>query len=420
MGIKYRAPKGTHDVLPSESDRWQFIENRWRELCHLYGYREIRTPVFEETELFTRSVGETTDIVSKEMYTFTDKGGRSITLKPEGTAPVVRAYLEHSLGTLDGITKLYYIIPFFRYERPQKGRFRQAHQMGAEIFGVAEPAADAEILSLVMRFFQSLGFTKESMELHLNTLGCPVCKPAYRDAVQAFARERNDLLCATCNDRIERNPLRVLDCKSPQCQQVLADAPVIDPYLCNECREHFSGVTTLLDKMDLAYLRDNRLVRGLDYYNRTAFELQGKHLGSQNALCGGGRYDTLVEQIGGDPTPALGVGIGIERALLSMEEMGLQAREEPAPLVFVVYVGEDTSQPAFLLANRLRAAGIAADLDHTGRSLKAQMRMANARGARYALILGEDEAAKGVVTLRNLQTHEQEEVPLESIVQRVS
>lgn len=420
MAHKYQAPKGTKDVLPDESYRWQFVESRWREWCHLFGYREIRTPVFEETELFTRSVGETTDIVSKEMYTFTDKGGRSITLKPEGTAPVVRAFLEHSLGTPGSTVKLYYIIPFFRYERPQKGRYRQAHQMGAEIFGVAEPGADAEILALVMSFYRSLGFPDDTMELHLNTLGCFVCKPAYRDAVQAFARERKDRLCNTCNDRIERNPLRVLDCKSPECQAVLKDAPVIDPFLCTECRAHFDGLTTLLQEMAIPFVRNYRLVRGLDYYNRTAFELQGKHLGAQNALCGGGRYDGLVEQMGGHPTPALGVGIGIERALLSMEEMGLPAGVPPTPKAFVVYAGEGSSRPAFLLVNRLRAAGIPADTDLTGRSLKAQMRLANASGARYALILGEEELKNGTVTLRDLQTHEQQIVPLDEAIDRLN
>lgn len=420
MASKYQAPKGTRDILPDESYRWQFVESRWREWCHLFSYREIRTPIFEETELFTRSVGETTDIVSKEMYTFTDKGGRSLTLKPEGTAPVVRAYLEHSLGTPGSAVKLYYIIPFFRYERPQKGRYRQAHQMGAEIFGVAEPSADAEILSLVMSFYRSLGFPEEAMELHLNTLGCPVCKPAYRDAVQAFARERIDRLCSTCNDRIERNPLRVLDCKSPECQAVLTDAPVIDPYLCPECKAHFEELTALLQEMGISFVRDYRLVRGLDYYNRTAFELLGRHLGAQNALCGGGRYDGLVEQMGGHPTPALGVGIGIERALLSMEVMGLPADELPAPKAFVVYAGEGTSRPAFLLVNRLRAAGIPADIDLTGRSLKAQMRLANGSGAKFALILGEEELKSGTVTLRNLQTHEQQLVPLENAIERLA
>lgn len=412
MGVRYSAPRGTQDILPDTSHLWQYVESRWRALCHRYNYREIRTPLFEETELFTRSIGEGTDIVSKEMYTFEDRGGRSITLKPEGTAPVVRAYLEHGLHTQGGVQKLYYITPIFRYERPQKGRYRQAHQFGAEIFGSAEPIADAELLAMVHHFFVELGIPQDRLELRLNTIGCSECRPAYREAVRQFGLAHRDQLCATCQARLETNPLRILDCKVPTCQAVLAEAPSIDPYLCPACRDHFERLQDLLKALDVPSRRDVRLVRGLDYYTRTTFEVVAQGLGAQNALCGGGRYDGLVEACGGPPTPALGVGIGIERTLLAMQALGAPLPEPPKPLVAIVAMNDSARILAIQLTQQLRARGIACDVDLENRSPKAQMKRANRLGARYALLIGEEELAHQAVTIRNLETHEQRTIPL--------
>lgn len=416
---RYAAPRGTQDILPDTSHLWHYVESKWREICHLYGYREIRTPMFEETELFIRSIGEVTDVVSKEMYTFKDRAGRSLTLKPEGTAPVVRAYLEHGLHASGGIARLYYITPIFRYERPQKGRYRQAHQFGAEILGAASPMADAELLAMVLHFFRALGIPDERIELHLNTIGCPKCRPAYRDAVQAFGREHLARLCPACQERIERNPLRLLDCKVPTCQAVMANAPAIDPYLCDECRAHFEGLLSLLKQLDLPAMRDHRLVRGFDYYTRTTFEVLAQGLGAQNALCGGGRYDGLVEECGGPPTPALGVGIGIERTLLVLQEIGAPLPEPPTPLAFVIAIGDAARPVALQIAQQLRMAGVSADIDLEGRSLKAQMRLADRSGARYALILGEEELAQGTITLRDLQTREQRTVAQSELIELI-
>ncbi|MCX7924229.1 MAG: histidine--tRNA ligase, partial [Fimbriimonadales bacterium] len=348
MELKYRALEGMNDVLPEQSVLWQYVESRWRDHCRLYGYGEIRTPILETAELFERSVGETSDIVSKEMYVF-QRGEERYALKPEGTAPVVRAYLEHGLYGAGGVQKLYYITPFFRGERPQKGRYRQAHQFGAEIFGAAHPLADAELLNMVMDFFQSLGLPSDALELRLNTIGCPECRPAYREAVRNFGRENFDRLCKNCQARLERNPLRILDCK--ECFQITAAAPPIDPYLCDICRTHFEGLQSLLKTLGVAYVRDYRLVRGLDYYTRTTFEVvAAQGLGSQNALCGGGRYDGLVEELGGPPTPALGVGIGVERTLLVLQALNAPLPEPMRMDAFVVAFGEAARPIALQIA----------------------------------------------------------------------
>ncbi|MCS7190834.1 MAG: histidine--tRNA ligase, partial [Fimbriimonadales bacterium] len=394
--------------LPEQSHLWQYVEARWREHCRRYGYREIRTPILEVAELFERTVGETSDIVSKEMYVF-QRGEERYALKPEGTAPVVRAYLEHGLYGAGGVQKLYYITPFFRGERPQKGRYRQAHQFGAEIFGAAHPLADAELLAMVMSFFYSLGLPADSLELRLNTIGCPVCRPDYREAVRAFGRARYEQLCKNCQARLERNPLRILDCK--ECFQTTAEAPPIDLYLCEGCRTHFESLQGLLKALGVAYVRDHRLVRGLDYYTRTTFEVVAEQgLGAQNALCGGGRYDGLVAELGGPPTPALGVGIGVERTLLVLQALGAPL-PEPMPMdAFVVAFGDAARPVALQIAQQLRAAGIATELDLEGRSPKAQMRLANRSGARYAVLLGESELQQGTATVKDLQTHEQHTV----------
>ncbi len=419
MATRYSAPRGTFDILPDTSHLWQYVEQKWRDLCHLYGYREIRTPIFEETELFTRSIGEMTDIVSKEMYTFQDRSERSLTLKPEGTAPVVRAYLEHGMYAQGTLTKLYYITPFFRYERPQKGRYRQAHQFGAEIIGSAHPSADAELLTMILHFFRTLQIPEDALELHLNTLGCPVCRPAYRDAIQAFGREHYHELCETCQVRVERNPLRILDCKVPSCQPVLNQAPPIDPYLCEACRHHFEELQSLLRATAVPYVRNPRLVRGFDYYTRTTFEVLAKGLGAQNAICGGGRYDGLVEECGGPPTPALGVGIGVERTLLLLQGVGAPLPKPPVPWVYLVAFGDSARVRALQLAQELRYAGIATELDLEGRSPKAQMKLADRSGATFAILIGENELQHGTFTVRHLQTREQHTIPQNELIGRL-
>ncbi len=405
MELKYRALEGMHDVLPEQSHLWQYVESRWREHCRRYGYREIRTPILETAELFERSVGETSDIVSKEMYVF-QRGEERYAMKPEGTAPVVRAYLEHGLYGAGGVHKLYYITPFFRGERPQRGRYRQAHQFGAEILGAAHPLADAELLAMVMDFFLTLGLTPDALELRLNTIGCPECRPAYREAVRNFGHENYTQLCKNCQARLERNPLRILDCK--ECADITDSAPPIDPYLCDACRTHFESLQNLLKTLEVAYVRDVRLVRGLDYYTRTTFEVIAEQgLGSQNALCGGGRYDGLVAELGGPPTPALGVGIGVERTLLTLQAMQAPL-PEPRPIdAYVVAFGEAARPVALKLAQQLRAAQLAAELDLEARSPKAQMRLANRSGARYAILIGDAELQQQSATIKDLQTHEQ-------------
>ncbi|MFQ3611032.1 MAG: histidine--tRNA ligase [Fimbriimonadales bacterium] len=420
MKPKYFAPKGTEDILPTVSHEWRFVENHWRTVCERYGYREIRTPIYEETELFRRGVGTETDIVSKEMFTFRDRGERDLALKPEGTAPVVRAYIEHGLYAQSQLQRLYYITPFFRDEDVQKGRYRQAHQMGAELIGSAEPYADAELLSMLVYFFRTLGIPEDWFELHLNTMGCPECRPAYREAVQQFGQRHRDQLCETCQHRLERNPLRILDCKVPTCRAITEDAPRIDPFLCEACRTHFEQLQEVLKALGVAYVRDHRLVRGLDYYTRTTFEVLAKGLGAQNALCGGGRYDGLVEQLGGNPTPALGVGIGLERTLMVLRELGASLPEPPHPDLFIVAFGDSARLPALQLAEQLRHAGFATDLDITGRSPKAQMRLANDSRAHFALLIGEDELATQSVTVRNLQTREQRTVPQNQLIEWLS
>ncbi len=408
MELKYRALEGMHDILPEQSLLWQYVESRWREHCRRYGYGEIRTPILESAELFERSVGETSDIVSKEMYVL-QRGEERYALKPEGTAPVVRAYLEHGLYSGGGVQKLYYITPFFRGERPQKGRYRQAHQFGAEIFGAASPLADAELLCMVMDFFMSLGLPADALELRLNTIGCPECRPAYREAVRNFGSENFNRLCKNCQARLERNPLRILDCK--ECFEITASAPPIDPYLCDDCRAHFEGLQSLLKALEVAYVRDHRLVRGLDYYTRTTFEVVASQgLGAQNALCGGGRYDGLVEDLGGPPTPALGVGIGVERTLLVLQALHAPVPTPPPLDVFVVAFGDAARPVALQIAQQLRRAALATDLDLEGRSPKAQMRLANRNGARFAVLLGEMELAQGIATVKDLHTHEQHAV----------
>ena len=409
-----QAPRGTRDVLPADSYRWQYIEDKMRAAAALAGYREARTPVFEHTELFLRGVGDTTDIVQKEMYTFEDKGKRSVTLKPEGTAGAVRCFLEHNLYAEPLPCKLYYLnAPIFRYENPQSGRLREHHQFGMECFGAKEATADAELILTAYHLLQELGVGNLSVEI--NSIGCPNCRPVYHARLKAFLGGRIDRLCATCRERFDRNPLRVLDCKEKQCREMTKDAPSMLDLLCDECKDHFEQLQTCLDGAGIPYRVNPRIVRGLDYYTKTVFELVTETPDGKLTVCGGGRYDNLVEQIGDQSIPAVGFGMGLERVLMLLDGEGI---EIPKPVwydVFVTYMG-DNSQHAFDLVQQLRKAGIRADMDHCGRSLKAQFKYANKTGAPLTAVIGDEEAANGTVKIKRMadgteQTIKTEDAP---------
>ena len=403
-----QAPRGTRDVLPADSYRWQFIEDRMRAAAALAGYREVRTPVFEHTELFLRGVGDTTDIVQKEMYTFEDKGKRSVTLKPEGTAGAVRCFLEHNLYAEPLPCKMYYLnSPIFRYENPQSGRLREHHQFGMECFGAREATVDAELILLAYHLLQDLGIGNLSVEI--NSIGCPKCRPVYHTRLKEFLSGRMDQLCATCRERFDRNPLRVLDCKEKTCQELTKDAPSMLDLLCDECREHFEQLKACLDQAGIPYRVNARIVRGLDYYTKTVFELVTRTEEGNLTVCGGGRYDNLVEQIGDQSIPGIGFGMGLERVLMLLKNEGI---EIPKPLwyeVFVTYMGENRPA-AFALVQQLRKAGIRADLDHCGRSLKAQFKYANKTGAPITAVIGDEEAANGTVKLKRMADGEEKTV----------
>lgn len=409
--MRYKAPRGTNDITPDRSWQWQALEQRFRDCCRLHGFREIRTPIFEETELFTRSIGEETDIVSKEMYTFEDRSGRSLTLRPESTAPIVRAWVEHSLGAEGLPTKLFYIYSVFRYERPQAGRYRQHHQFGVEAIGSDDPTLDAEIIGMAARFLTDAGAAPFSLKI--NSTGVPESRRAFVQALKESVEPFLPELCPSCQTRYEKNPLRMLDCKEERCRELTREVPHLVDYLDVESAEHFAKVREGLEALGLEYEVDHRLVRGFDYYTRTVFEFQTDALGAQNTVCGGGRYDGLVEQIGGPPTPAFGFGMGVERLLLVLEARGALRGGEPAPDVFLVRVGERAQVAGLALADRLRRQGFSCEMDYGGRSLKAQMKKAGKSGARFALILGEDELAAGQVTARDMLAQQQWRLPLE-------
>jgi histidyl-tRNA synthetase len=388
-----------------------------REACRRYNYKEIRTPIFEHTELFQRGVGETTDIVEKEMYTFKDRGERSITLRPEGTAAVVRSYIEHKLYAEQQPTKLYYLGPMFRYDRPQAGRYRQFHQFGVEAIGSAGPAIDAEVIALAVNVLGDLGLT--DLQIYINSVGCPQCRPVYREVLQAFLRDKVADLCSDCMSRYERNPMRILDCKNEGCGQLTSGAPTVADCLCGECEAHFAGLKTLLDTLDISYTVNPRLVRGLDYYTKTAFEIQYPPLGAQSAVCGGGRYDGLIEQCGGDPSPGIGFGLGIERVLLALEKQQLCSQIVKPVDVYLAAMGEAAGRACFGLLSKLRAAGLSAEMDYTGRSLKAQMKYAAKLPARFTAIVGDDELAEGVVMLRDMETGQQEKTAFNGLAEMI-
>ena len=411
-------PKGTQDLLPGSVEQWQYLEETIRSVCREYGYEEIRTPMFEATELFQRGVGQTTDIVQKEMYTFLDKGDRSMTLRPEGTASVCRAYVENKLHGQPQPVKLYYMGPMFRYERPQSGRFRQFHQFGAEVLGADQPLVDAEVISLVWNLYQRLGLTQ--LEVHVNSVGCPVCRAKHREQLQDFLASRRNELCKDCQDRFERNPLRILDCKNPSCQTVTAGAPTTHDTLCEDCRTHFERVLALLNVAGVVYRVNPRLVRGLDYYTKTAFEVMVEEIGAQSAICGGGRYDRLIEEIGGPPTPGIGFAMGIERVLTALQVQHKLPEEKDGLFAMLIALGEKAQNEGFSLLGALRAQGMPVSMDLQGRNLKAQLKAANRQSARYALILGEEELERNMLILRDLTLGEQSEVPLAEAVEELN
>jgi len=410
--MKHKALYGTHDILPDESFKWQNFEDKLRSIFALYNYKEIRTPIFEETELFTRSIGQDTDIVQKEMYTFLDQGKRSITLRPEGTAGVVRAYLEHNLGKKAPLVKVYYFGSMFRQERPQKGRLREFHQFGIEAIGSTDSRLDAEVIEMAVKICEDVGIT--DYRLHLNSIGCPICRPVHRDKLLEFMRDKVGELCDDCKTRFMRNPLRMFDCKKKECAEQLRDAPVMLDFLCYHCRFHHDNVKRYLDGLELAYIEDKRLVRGLDYYTRTAFEIKSALLGSQDTLCGGGRYDLLVQELGGQSTPAIGFAAGIERFMLAME-MKKQSDEQQKTDVFIAIEGDDARALSVKLSRDLRHKNIICETDYMYRSLKAQMREADRQKVKKVLILGEEETRKGKAVLRDMQTGEQKEINLSEI-----
>ncbi len=406
-------PKGTKDVLPSESYKWQYVEDMARDVARSFQLKEIRTPVFEHTELFNRSVGDTTDVVTKEMYTFKDKGDRSITLKPEGTAGVVRSFVEN--GMYNGVlpAKMYYIIPAFRYERPQAGRLREFHQFGVEVFGAKGAQTDAETILIADSLLKKLGL---KVQLFINSIGCPTCRAEYNKALKAFFAPHLDGLCYDCKTRFEKNPLRLLDCKEEACKRVNADAPKMIDYLCEDCSTHFEELKACLALAGVEYQINPRIVRGLDYYTRTVFEFVSTSIGAQGTVCGGGRYDGLIEQLGGNPTPAVGFAAGLERLLMVMEQSGV---EIPAPAPVTVYIAgmdSDCRKKAFALACALRGSGVSVEIDHMDRSVKAQFKYADKLGAKFVAVIGGNELNEGVMNVKNMATGESERVAFDDAV----
>jgi len=402
--------KGTHDILPSEAYKWRFVEDKVRQICADFGFKEIRVPVFEYTELFKRGVGDTTDVVQKEMYTFIDKGGRDMTLRPEGTAGVVRSLLEHSLdkGTLP--VKLFYIMTCYRNENPQAGRYREFWQFGVETFGSASPLADVEIIAIAVEFLKRIGLT--GLVVNINSIGCPVCRNEYNKRLIEFLGSRVNELCLTCKGRVERNPLRVLDCKEKKCAEAVKGAPMLIDSLCGECSIHFDSVQGLLSDMGITYGINPKIVRGLDYYTKTVFEITSDSLGAQSTVCGGGRYDGLVEELGGIPLPGIGFGLGIERLLMCMDGAGVAVPQEDKPLLFVAYIGEKAQKEANRIVSDLRSEGISAQMDIVGRSLKAQMKYADKTGALYSVVLGDNEVDSGIADIKAMTTGDKEHVKL--------
>jgi histidyl-tRNA synthetase len=404
----YKAPRGTADILPEEQNYWRFVESKAIALCRLYGYQRLDTPAFEDFQLFTRSIGEGTDIVTKEMYTFEDRSGNVLALRPEGTAPVCRAYLEHGMDNLPQPVKLYYLAAIFRYERPQSGRYRQHYQFGFEAVGDGDPVLDAEVIEMAWRFFSTLGLN--DLFLFVNSIGCKICRPRYLEKLKSYYSDRLSGLCPDCKSRFEKNPLRLLDCKKPSCYSVTEAAPRSIDFLCQECREHFETVVKYLEALKLPFELNHRLVRGLDYYTKTVFEIQPPGEGAQSALGGGGRYDDLIQELGGKPTPAIGFASGMERVVLNLKKSKIAVPDLTTPPVFIASLGNEARLEAMKLASVLRKDGIATVMASGDRSLKGQLRQANSLGSNYVAIIGEDEVKNRKVTLRNMATGEQKAV----------
>lgn len=412
MSIK--APRGVNDILPPESMKWQYVRKKAEEVFARYNYEEIVTPMFELTELFQRGIGETTDVVEKEMYTFEDKGGRSITLRPEGTASVMRSFIQHKIYGQTQPTKYFYFGPMFRYERPQAGRFRQFHQLGVEVLGVDNPAVDAEIIMVGLQLLNELGI--KDYELFINSVGCPECRNTYREALREYFNPNLDKLCPDCQRRYERNPMRMLDCKNPNCRVFMEDAPTIQDHLCESCAFDFAKVRDFLDMVEVPYSVDPRLVRGLDYYTKTAFEIKYSGLGAQDTIIGGGRYDGLGEEIGGKEVPGIGFAMGVERLLLVMEDQKVEWPIDQSIDLFITTIGENAQAAAFKYQNALRTAGLKVAMDYLGRSVKGQMKMADRLNANYSIILGDDELNKDVATIKDMKLGEQVEIKLSNLV----
>ena len=415
-----RKPKGTQDFLPEQIGNWHFIEQYMRDICKTYGFNEIRTPVFEDTKLFLRGIGETTDVVQKEMYTFStgDHTDQTFTLRPENTASAVRAYLENKVYGKEGLTKWFYIGPMFRHDKPQAGRYRQFHQFGAEVLGSQSPVVDSEVICMILQLLRSFGL--QDLNVEVNSVGCPNCRPAYREKLIAFFEPKKEQLCPDCQERLYKNPLRILDCKNETCKDLSVGAPEIHKHLCTECHDHFEEVKTLLDAANVQYNLNPRLVRGLDYYTKTAFEVQYTPLGAQSAVAGGGRYDGLVEQLEGPSTPAIGFAMGMERLLLALEKQNLLPEPAVDPSVFVVALGDAAKVEAFKIVQSVREHYIPCEMDGQGKSMKAQLKYANKINAKYVIILGDDELANGEAIVRFMETSEQETVPLSTISEHIT
>lgn len=413
-----QALRGTQDILPADAYKWNYVEGVIRDLCRRYGYGEIRTPMLEATELFLRGIGDTTDVVTKEMYTFTDRGGRSITLRPENTASAVRAYLEHKLYGEGAVQKFFYIGSMFRYDRPQAGRYREFHQFGVEVMGASSPAADAEVILLAYTLFQNLGLS--DLVLHINSIGCPKCRPVYREALISHFHCSEETLCDDCRERLEKNPLRVLDCKEDAGKECVRNAPAVTDYLCDECREKFEALKSYLTALGIPFTVDPRLVRGLDYYTNTAFEIQYAPLGAQSAICGGGRYDGLVSEIGGPETPSVGFAVGLERLLLALEKQNLIPEPQKEARVYIAAMGEAATAAGMTIQKELRARGILADMDLQQKSLKGRMKQAGKSGAAYTVILGDEEMAQKEAVIKTMETGEQEKISLETVASYIA
>ena len=414
MALITKAIKGTKDVLPSEVYKNQYIEATCLTVAENFGYKEMRTPVFEHTELFQRGVGDTTDVVQKEMYTFDDKGGRSITLRPEGTAGAARSFLENGLSNEALPQKICYLTSCYRYEKPQAGRLREFHQFGIECFGATSPLADAEMIALAKQIFDELGV--KDLHLELNSIGCPTCRAEYHNALKEYFASRVDELCDTCRDRLDRNPMRILDCKSPVCSEIAKDAPVVLDYLCDECKEHFEKTKSYLDAMNIEYIVNPQIVRGLDYYTKTVFEFVADSIGAQGTVCGGGRYDGLIEELGGQHTPSLGFAMGLERLQLVMEAQGCEFPEPSRPDLFIVAMGDKATLKAVEIAKDMRDEGYSVVYDLNGRSLRAQMKYADKINAKYNVVIGDNEVDTKSAVLKDMATGEQSDISLETFV----